>query len=69
MSQGLGSDFDRAQRAYDARMPEEESPFRVCQRCKDYYNSDTQALEPPRGKDLCDECIQAIDDENGPQSP
>ena len=49
-------------------MPEEDNPMRRCIRCKKEYNADEQELDS-KGKDLCDECIQAIDDENGPQSP
>ena len=67
MSQGLGANFDRAQRAYDNRMPPEDNPMRTCKRCKKEYNSDMQELDS-EGKDLCDECLQKIDDENGPQT-
>lgn len=35
MSQGLGPDFDRAQREYDNRLPEDDPPIELeCERCK-----------------------------------
>ena len=30
---GLGADFDKAQRAYDARMPDEDEPEIECPEC------------------------------------
>ena len=63
MSQGLGRKFDAAQRAYDNRMPEEESPAEKCTRCKKWFNRDTQELDP--GKQCwCDDCVRAVEAEN-----
>ena len=64
MSQGLGAAFDRAQRAYDARMPEDESPMRVCIVCRQEFNNDTQELDS-KGKDICDECLEKAMDGGG----
>lgn len=68
MSQGLGPAFDRAQRRYDNMSPPEDDPRRICERCRQEYNQDDQELDPPRGKDWCDECVQKHEDEQGPQA-
>ena len=40
MSQGLGPDFDRAQRRYDAQTPDETSPYvRHCRICHEPINA------------------------------
>jgi predicted RNA-binding Zn-ribbon protein involved in translation (DUF1610 family) len=66
-SQGLGSKFDAAQRAYDARMPEEEPSERECEKCGEEAVVTTKAGRKGNAwwwEGVCKNCGHKMSDDN-----